>query len=82
MEGVEMKFTHPGHLKLSRFLSPFRTPVQLHFSLPLTEIHSLRLAADCSSEIPEHVALMSVGSDTWRDDACGARGLADLAGTR
>ena len=49
------------------------TPVRLHLSLPLTEIHDLRLAAGCLSEISGHVVLMPLGPAHDRHDAVGPR---------
>ena len=47
-----MEFTHRDHLKPSQFMSPFMTPAQLHFSLPLTEINGRQLALGCLFGIP------------------------------
>ena len=62
---------HWMYLKSSQFMSPFMTPVQLHLSLPLTEIHDLRLAVGCLSEISSHVVLMSLGPAHDQHDAWG-----------
>ena len=47
---------------------PFSTPVQLHLSLPLTEIH---YSDGLFIGDFEHMALMSAGSSTSQRGACG-----------